>query len=73
VRSNDHEMVVAILKAARLECGLTQRDLADKLGVAQWLIGRLETGERNVSVIEFIAWARALEIDPHALLAKLLG
>lgn len=62
-----YESIVAALVEAREAAGLTQRDLAARLGVAQSRIGRIESGQRNVSVLELVALARALGREPVEL------
>ncbi len=40
------------LKAARMEAGLTQEEVAKLLGKAQSFISKAESGERRVDVVE---------------------
>ncbi|MFN4042265.1 MAG: helix-turn-helix domain-containing protein [Brevundimonas sp.] len=68
VSSPVHREIVAALIEARRQRGMTQRDLAAALGKPPSFIGKIEAIERNVSVLEFVAWARAVEADPSALL-----
>ena len=72
VRSPRHEAVVYVIRAVREEAGLTQRELATRMGVAQSLIGRLETGERNFAVTELLALSYAVDADPHSLLEMVI-
>jgi transcriptional regulator with XRE-family HTH domain len=60
------------LKAAREEAGLTQKELADRLSEPQSFVSRFESGERRLDVVEYIHVSRALEIDPVALLRKIV-
>jgi transcriptional regulator with XRE-family HTH domain len=53
-----------LLVAARERAGLTQQQLADRLGKPQSFISKYEGGERRIDVIEFIAIADALQMDP---------
>lgn len=55
----------------RKAAGLTQVQLARRLGVYQSWIVRLESGERRVDVIEVLALADAIGFDPHELLDRL--
>lgn len=61
------------LVKARREAGLTQVQLAKKLERPQPFISYFERGERRVDVIEFVAIARALGVDPETLFLKILG
>ncbi|PFG62164.1 helix-turn-helix protein [Thioclava sp. ES.031] len=56
----------ALIKA-RHESGLTQRDLAKKLGCLPATVANIETGQRRIDVIELIALADALEVPARDL------
>lgn len=58
---------VRVLVAARKEAGVTQVELADRLGKPQPFISSIEKGVRRVDLIEFYAIARALKLDPETL------
>ena len=49
---------VARLKLAREESGLTQVEVAKKLGQPQSYVSKCETGEKRVDVIELVRFAR---------------
>lgn len=59
------------LIAYRNELGLSQKGLADKMDVIASFIGKVETGDRRLDVVEFIRYCHGLEISPVELLAKL--
>lgn len=56
------------IRAVRKERGVSQRELARALGVAQSTLSRMERGERRVSVDRLIAIARALGVRPADML-----
>jgi transcriptional regulator with XRE-family HTH domain len=58
-----HDDLVHVLKVAREASRLTQRDLAARLKTEQSTIARIETGQRAITLLEFVAICRALEID----------
>ena len=72
LRSRGHRTLIGVLVAAREAAGLSQRDLAVRLKRPRSLIGRIESGERRVDVIEFIEIARALGADPKDLFSRLV-
>lgn len=56
LRSPQHKALIDELKRVRHQAGLTQAALAEKLGVAQSFVAKVEGGERRLDVIEFINW-----------------
>jgi transcriptional regulator with XRE-family HTH domain len=63
LRSPAHVRLLELLVAAREKVGMTQQQLADRLGKPQSFISKYEGGERRLDVIEFIAISEALEMD----------
>lgn len=51
----------------RRERGLTQEQLAEKMGVSRNHIADIELGTRNTGVWSFLLIARALDIQPAEL------
>lgn len=45
------------LRQARLDAGLSQEEVAERLGVSQSFVSRSENGERRVDVIELQVFA----------------
>ena len=63
---------VKVLVAARKEAGVTQVELAERLGKPQPFISSIENGVRRVDLIEFYAIARALKVDPEVLFGAIV-
>jgi transcriptional regulator with XRE-family HTH domain len=61
------------LADARERAGLTQAQLAVRLGRPQSFVSKFENGERRLDVIEFLDVARALKIDPVRVIADISG
>ena len=68
-----HQHLVAVLVEARREAGLTQTELAERIGKDQKFISLIERSQRRVDVIEFCALARALGAEPVSLYSELVG
>ncbi len=66
-----HRALIALLVEKREASGLTQTELADKLGEYQSFVARLESGQRRVDVVEFLELARILNFDPLDALGRL--
>ena len=53
---------------AREEAGVSQEQLADRLGRPQSYVSKIELGQRRLDVIEYLTIARAVGYDPYDLL-----
>lgn len=62
-----YRALVARLIDARKAARLSQGALADRLDRHQQFVSRYEIGERRLDVVEFVDIARALGIDPAAI------
>jgi transcriptional regulator with XRE-family HTH domain len=58
VHSPRYQQFLARLRAARLAAGLTQAEVARRLGKHQSLVSKSESGERRVDAVEFADFAR---------------
>lgn len=66
-----YRALLAALVDARQEAGLTQQQLADKLGRPQSFVSKVENGDRRLDVIEFLEICRLLGADAPALLKQI--
>ena len=71
VSSPSYRAAVRVLIEARKAAGLTQRQLAGRLGRPYTVIANIERGERQIDVVEFIAIARALGVGELELMARI--
>lgn len=55
------------------EAGVTQVELARRLGKPQPFVSSIENGVRRVDLIEFYAIAKALKLDPEMLFGAVVG
>lgn len=55
--------ISASIKAKRLECGLTQKELDDKVGVDQSMICQIERGTKSPTLALSVEIAAALGCD----------
>ncbi len=56
------------IRDARLDRGLTQQQLAEKLGLTHQALSGYETGRRRASLEQLHLLAEVLDVDPHQLL-----
>ena len=67
-----HKLLVGFIVSKRESVGMTQAQLAEKLGEYQSFVARLESGQRRIDVIEFLDLASTLGFDP-AKAIRLIG
>jgi len=73
VFTDAHAALRHTLIAERKAVGVTQVQLAHRLGKPQSFVSKFERGERRLDVIEFVAVADALGLDPNGLLHAVLN
>ncbi|UWU90613.1 helix-turn-helix domain-containing protein [Bradyrhizobium sp. CB1015] len=73
LRSAQHARLIELLVAARQKAGIRQHASAKKLGRPQSFIAKYEGGERRIDIVEFVAIAQALGIDPVKLFRDFLS
>lgn len=55
LRSRANALLIREIRSARQNAGMSQKDVADQLGVPQSYVAKVELGERRIDVIEFLA------------------
>lgn len=63
LHSHNYQIFRSLLVAAREEAGLTQVNIAERLGKPQSFVSKYERGERRLDFTEFVELADLLEID----------
>jgi transcriptional regulator with XRE-family HTH domain len=66
-----HKALIALLIKERVATGLTQVELATRLGQYQSFVARLESGQRRVDVVEFMKLAEILGFDASSAIKRL--
>jgi transcriptional regulator with XRE-family HTH domain len=66
------DVLAAAVADLRRRAGLTQRQLAEKVGREQSFVGRIETGQRRVDLVEWVLICRACGADPAVEVAALV-
>jgi len=57
VHSKEYKDIIDRLKAGRIEAGLSQHEVANKLGKPQSYVSKIESGERRLDVAEIAKFA----------------
>jgi transcriptional regulator with XRE-family HTH domain len=63
VSSPSYDVVVQTLVSARQAAGISQAELAKRLGKPPSYVAKIELKERRVDVVEFIEFLRAASAD----------
>ena len=63
----------AKLVEIRQNAGLSQRDLAERLGRERSFVSRIELGERRLDVVEFYWVCVACGVDPRKTAQEVMG
>ncbi len=71
IYSRRHERLLDLLREERRAAGLTQQQVATRLGKPQSYVAKYEGGERRLDVVEFFAVMEALGADPAGVIARL--
>ncbi|WP_417463162.1 helix-turn-helix domain-containing protein [Kordiimonas sp.] len=72
VRSAPYQRLLKALVELRKSRGLSQSDLAERLGKPPSFVGKFELGERRLDVVEAFIILRALDAQPAAVLEDVL-
>ncbi|MES2826484.1 MAG: helix-turn-helix transcriptional regulator [Pseudomonadota bacterium] len=72
VYNSRYQALLAYLKNARLEQGLTVRDVGELIDEPFQFVSKIENGQRKLTAHEFVQYCEFLKIDPIAGL-KLLS
>ena len=73
IHTADQELLQALLKDLRVEAGLRQVDLAERLGTAQSFISKYEAGERRLDLLEIRTVCHALGVTIRDFVTKFEG
>ena len=72
VHTPDYRVLRSELRNVRAAAGVSQRDLAARLGVPHSWVAKVENGERRIDLVEFCWFASACGADPLAVFEGLL-
>lgn len=68
----DYRLLLGILREARQRQGVSQVELAARLGNTQTFVSKCERGERRIDLVEFVEIAEALGASPQVMLTEYL-
>ena len=71
IHTDEYAALLALLREARASAGLTQVQLAERLGQSQSFVSKAEVGERRLDVIQLRTICEAVGTTLPAFVAKL--
>lgn len=71
IYTQQYQTLLEILREVRAAVGMTQGDLADRLGMGQSDISKCEMGTRRLDVVELKLWVEALGSDLPSVVREL--
>ena len=71
IYSLGYEKVLDLLRETRLDAGLTQSQLCERLGRPRNYVSKCESGERRVDVLEWAEFMAGCGADPVTFLVRL--
>jgi transcriptional regulator with XRE-family HTH domain len=71
IYSNENKALTEWLVEQRQKAKLTQRELASLLDVHHSIVGKIETGERRLNVVEFVEYCLRLDANPHEIIDQI--
>ncbi|MGC5247063.1 helix-turn-helix domain-containing protein [Gordonia sp. DT219] len=70
ITTQAHARLLAVLREARSEAGLSQHQLADRLDEPQSFVSKYESGTRRLDLVELCAISSALGLPLQALIRR---
>jgi transcriptional regulator with XRE-family HTH domain len=71
LQSPRHKALITLLVERRKRAGLTQAQVARKLGRHQSFVATVESGQRRIDVVEFLEFAQVIGFDPRTAIRRL--
>jgi transcriptional regulator with XRE-family HTH domain len=62
-RERAERALISVLRAARYDADLTQRQLAAKLGLTEDIVSNIEAGRTPISFADAVLWATRTNLD----------
>lgn len=70
IHTEQYVQIVNLLSAERKRLGLSQKEIADILGMTQSDISKIENFERRLDVLEFKLFLMTYRVSENPILAK---
>lgn len=67
LHTTEHEFLLVLLREHRDGLGVSQVELARRLGTTQQYVSKVEAGQRRLDVREFYEWCEGLGVDSRTV------
>lgn len=71
--NSEYQLLLGVLRATRQGLGVSQVELAERLGNTQTFVSKCERGERRIDAVELVEFAEALGVTPIELIGDFLS
>jgi transcriptional regulator with XRE-family HTH domain len=71
IYSAEYKLFLKTLRQVRKESGLSQTELANRLGQTQSFVSKCERGERRIDVVELRHFCRAMKVPLATFIKRL--
>jgi transcriptional regulator with XRE-family HTH domain len=71
IYTDQHKRLIVLLRETRVEAGLTQSELAARIGKDQTFVSKYESGERRLDVLELREICQAIGVSLEGFVRKL--
>lgn len=68
--THEYAALCRLLRETRERAGLTQVELAEKIGETQSYVSKVERGERRLDVVQLQAFCQALKVPLSSFIAE---
>lgn len=72
LRTAENDILIQVIKEARLTAGISQEELSRRLGQSITFIVKVERGTRRLDVFEFVRLSEAIGVDASELFSSFL-
>lgn len=62
IYTDNYIHMITVLRAIRINKGITQTEMAKMLNVTQSFVSKVENRERRLDVVELLSWVDALDV-----------
>jgi len=71
IYTKEYSLFLEQLRKAREEKGLTQTDVAERLGQTQSFVSKVERGERRLDIVELRAFCSAIGVTFSSFITRI--